>query len=351
MDLHSSLGMLFVEQKHSGAIAGKPHERPEATRQALCHLLEKRRIESNVLSAAIVADPNVVNFLKDRYSSENGNANIHNDSINNESAHVAKSHYQFSSSRNISDKHLINASKDIEGQQDNSDIIHTGTMFSWFNQAINNNSDETQLAKRGDVTVLKCSTDNGIGSQPDLFSKRNNQGDTIIRGFCENEINERKKSDHNDELKKSWYELLTHANIRQCIENEIFNTTEVELLKISLRDYIGVSQLSNELRGDGGNIQILNDQTVVFLNRSSSLLIDKHCINVIADCLNSNDHLSDHIISRQSSLQTSRDHYSNYSLPKQSLIYDDQEQHLESIQTCQSNKRTTSRVDTDLSEK
>ncbi|KAI0990616.1 hypothetical protein GJ496_006649 [Pomphorhynchus laevis] len=113
---------------------------------------EKRRIESNVLSAAIVADPNVVNFLKDRYSSENGNANIHNDSINNESAHVAKSHYQFSSSRNISDKHLINASKDVEGQQDNSDIIHTGTMFSWFNQAINNNSDETQLAKRGDVT-------------------------------------------------------------------------------------------------------------------------------------------------------------------------------------------------------
>ncbi|KAI0979205.1 hypothetical protein GJ496_001612 [Pomphorhynchus laevis] len=166
---------------------------------------EKRRIESNVLSAAIVADPNVVNFLKDRYSSENGNANIHNDSINNESAHVAKSHYQFSRHR------------------------------SWFNQAINNNSDETQLAKRGDVTVLKCSTDNGIGSQPDLFSKRNNQGDTIIRGFCENEINERKKSDHNDELKKSWYELLTHANIRQCIENEIFNTTEVELLKISLR--------------------------------------------------------------------------------------------------------------------
>ncbi|KAI0985906.1 hypothetical protein GJ496_010818 [Pomphorhynchus laevis] len=31
--------MLFVKRKHSGAIAGKPHERPEATRQALCHLL------------------------------------------------------------------------------------------------------------------------------------------------------------------------------------------------------------------------------------------------------------------------------------------------------------------------
>ncbi|KAI0982225.1 hypothetical protein GJ496_004227 [Pomphorhynchus laevis] len=31
--------MLFVEWKHSGAIAGKPHERPDATRQALCHLL------------------------------------------------------------------------------------------------------------------------------------------------------------------------------------------------------------------------------------------------------------------------------------------------------------------------
>ncbi|KAI0986974.1 hypothetical protein GJ496_010711 [Pomphorhynchus laevis] len=27
--------MLFVERKHSGAIAGKPHERPEATRQAV----------------------------------------------------------------------------------------------------------------------------------------------------------------------------------------------------------------------------------------------------------------------------------------------------------------------------
>ncbi|KAI0981114.1 hypothetical protein GJ496_000628 [Pomphorhynchus laevis] len=39
LDLHSSLGMLFVERKHSGAIAGKPHERPEATRQAPCHLL------------------------------------------------------------------------------------------------------------------------------------------------------------------------------------------------------------------------------------------------------------------------------------------------------------------------
>ncbi|KAI0986057.1 hypothetical protein GJ496_001534, partial [Pomphorhynchus laevis] len=31
--------MLFVERKHSSAIAGKPHGRPEATRQALCHLL------------------------------------------------------------------------------------------------------------------------------------------------------------------------------------------------------------------------------------------------------------------------------------------------------------------------
>ncbi|KAI0982843.1 hypothetical protein GJ496_003719 [Pomphorhynchus laevis] len=31
--------MLSVEWKHSGAIAGKPHERPEATQQALCHLL------------------------------------------------------------------------------------------------------------------------------------------------------------------------------------------------------------------------------------------------------------------------------------------------------------------------
>ncbi|KAI0983662.1 hypothetical protein GJ496_010133 [Pomphorhynchus laevis] len=49
LDLHSSLRMLFVERKHSDAIAGKPLERPEATRQALCHLLDSSEAKQIML--------------------------------------------------------------------------------------------------------------------------------------------------------------------------------------------------------------------------------------------------------------------------------------------------------------
>ncbi|KAI0986565.1 hypothetical protein GJ496_006179 [Pomphorhynchus laevis] len=57
--------MLFVERKHSGAIAGKPHERPEATRRALCHLLgllnnpQMQRVrEQNHEVSQFVSNPN-----------------------------------------------------------------------------------------------------------------------------------------------------------------------------------------------------------------------------------------------------------------------------------------------------